>query len=119
MSLINSIEHAYAVAIGDLKKVGSALTTVVVPALQKIDASASTIEAVTGLVSPQLANIERTADAVLGLVIKAIEDGQSAVASGGVNVALDSSLVNDIKAIMPAIKTQAAPLVASVTAAKA
>jgi len=35
------------------------------PALQKLEVEAPTIEAITALVSPQLANIERVGDAVL------------------------------------------------------
>jgi len=43
-------------------------------ALKKAQAVSSTIEAVTALVSPQAANIERAGFAVLGVVINAIED---------------------------------------------
>ena len=47
---------------------------------------------------------------MLGVVIKAIGDGGQAIAAGGVNVLLDAALVADIKAIMSAVKSQAAPL---------
>jgi hypothetical protein len=41
-------------------------------------------------VSPQAANIERAGFAVLGVVIKAIEDAGAAAAANGLNVTLDA-----------------------------
>ena len=73
-------------------------------ALKKAQAVSSTIEAVTALVSPQAANIERAGFAVLGVVIKAIEDAGAAAGANGLNVTLDAQLVADIKAIAPAVK---------------
>ena len=115
MNLVSSIEHAYAIAIGDIKKAGSFVSNSVLPLLQKIHADAATIEAVTATVSPSLANIERVGDAVLGLVIKAVEDGNAAAQGGGVNITLDQQLVSDIRSIIPAVKAAAAPTVAAVT----
>ena len=60
----------------------------------------------SAVVSPQAANIERTAFAVLGTVIKAVEDSIAAGSAGGVNIQLDAAAVADIKAIIPAIKAQ-------------
>ena len=65
---------------------------------------ASTIEAVTSLVSPQAANIERVGFAVLGVVIKAIDDAGTAVTANGLNVTLDTQLIADIKSIASAVK---------------
>jgi len=107
MSLILSLEHAYATAIADLKKAGRFVLTTVLPALKEAKAAAPTIEAVTAVVSPQLANIERVGEAVLGLVIKAVEDGAAAADAGGVNVQLNAALIADIRAILPAVKAQA------------
>jgi len=59
---------------------------------------------VTALVDPQEANIERAGFAVLGVVIKAIEDAGAAAGANGLNVTLDAQLVADIKAIAPAVK---------------
>jgi hypothetical protein len=59
---------------------------------------------VTALVDPQEANIERAGFAVLGVVIKAIEDAGAAAGANGLNVTLDAQLVSDIKAIAPAVK---------------
>jgi hypothetical protein len=47
-------------------------------ALKKAQADSSTIEAVTALVSPEAANIERAGFAVLGVVIKALDDANAA-----------------------------------------
>jgi hypothetical protein len=108
MSLITTVEHAFAVAAQDTVKTAKFIENAVLPALQKASANAATVEAVTGLISPAAANIERTAFAVLGLAIKAIEDAEAAAAGGGVNVSLDAALVADLKSIAPAI-TGAAP----------
>ena len=107
MSLITTLEHAYAVAIGDLKKAGKIIEGAVLPILQAAHAEAPTIEAVTQLVSPQLANLERTGDALLGVVIKAVEDAGAAAGAGGLSVSLDAALVADIKAIIPTVKASA------------
>jgi hypothetical protein len=63
-----------------------------------------TIEAVTSLVSPQAANIERLGFAVLGVVIKAIDDAGTAAGASGLNVSLDAQLIADIKSIAEAVK---------------
>ena len=112
MGFITSIEHAYAVALGDLKKAGNFVLHTVLPALKAVDAAAPQIEAVSATISPQLANIERTGEAWLAKAIKVIEDAGSAADAGGLSVTLDQQLVSDIKAILPAVKAQAAPMVA-------
>ena len=53
-TLISSVEHALAVAASDTVKVAKFVDTQVLPVLKKAQAEASTIEAVTSLVSPQL-----------------------------------------------------------------
>jgi hypothetical protein len=113
MSLITTLDHAYATAISDMRKVGSFVKNSVLPVLQKANADASTIEAITALVSPAAANIERVADAALGVIIKAIEDAGSAAGAGGVSVSLDAALVADIKAIIPTVKAAATTQVAA------
>ena len=117
MSLILPLGHAYAVAIGDIKKVATFVETKALPVLQAAKADAPTVEAITALVCPQLANVERVGDAVLGVVIQAIEDAGAAVGAGGMSVSLDAALVADIKAILPAIKTAAKPIPPAVVAA--
>ena len=108
MSLIKSLEHAYAVAAQDIVKSAKFVEHSVLPALQKAEANASTIESITSLVSPQAANIERVGFAALGAIIKLLEDANPAVNAGGVNITLDAALVADIKSIIPTIKGQAA-----------
>jgi len=83
MSLILTLGHAYAVAIGDLKKAATFVETKALPALQAVKADAPTVEAITALVCPQLANVERVGEAVLGVVIQAIEDAGAAAGAGG------------------------------------
>src|SRR5215831_9858097 len=84
----------------------------VLPVLKKAQADAPTIEAVTALVSPQAANIERVGFAVLGVVIKAIDDAGTAAGANGLNVTLDAQLVADIKSVASAVKG-AAPVAAA------
>jgi len=115
MSLITTVDHAYAAAAKDVVSAAAFVQSKVVPALQKANAQASTIEAVTGLVSPSAANVERAAFAVLGAVIKALDAAGSAVAVGGLNVQLDAALISDVKAIAPAVKSQAAVPTATTT----
>jgi hypothetical protein len=106
MSFITSIDHAYAVAISDIKKGGRVLTGTVLPILQRLHADAPAIEQVSSAVSPNLVNIERAGDAALGKIIQLILDGDTA-AVNGLTAALGVQIVNDAKAIAPAVKAQA------------
>lgn len=117
-NLITTAEHALAAAASDLVKAGKFVEMKVLPELQKAQADAGTIEAVTSLVSPSAANVERAAFAVLGLVIKTIQDAGTAASGGGLNVTLDAQLVSDIKSIAPAVQQQAAASTAAVVAAQ-
>lgn len=114
MSLVSTFQHAYAIAISDIVKTSKFVETKVVPFLQQAQTQAATIEAVTSLVSPQAANIERVAFAVLGVVTKAVEDSIVAGKASGVNIELDEAVLADIKAILPTIKAQSAVTTASV-----
>src|ERR1700689_4022430 len=106
MSFITSIDHAYAVAISDIKKGGRVLTGTVLPILQRLHADAPAIEQVSSAVSPNLVNIERAGDAALGKIIQLILDGDTA-AVNGLTAALGVQIVSDVKAIAPAVKAQA------------
>jgi hypothetical protein len=101
-NLIQSSEHAFAIAIGDLKKTGRFITATVLPLLVKVHAAAPTIEEVSAAVDPNLVNIERIGDAVLGKVIQLITDGNTA-AVDGLTAALGIQIVTDAKAIAPAV----------------
>ena len=112
MHLLNSVEHALASAASDVVKVAKFVEQSVLPVLKKAQADAPTIEAVTALISPQAANIERVGFAVLGLVIKAIDDAGAVAGSNGLNITLDAALVADIKSIASVVKG-AAPVAAA------
>jgi hypothetical protein len=118
MSLISSLEHAYAVAATDLVKVAKFVGEKILPELQKTNANADTVEAVTALVSPQAANIERIGFALLGTVIKTIQDAEAVGNAGGINLTLDAALIADIKSIIPAVKQNAVVGSAAVTTGK-
>jgi hypothetical protein len=47
---------------------------------------------------------ERVGFAVLGIVIKAIDDAGAAAGASGLNISLDSQLITDIKSIASAVK---------------
>jgi len=110
MNLITTADHAFASAAKDMVSASKVIQTNVLPVLNKVSAQASTIEAVTGLISPVAANVERAAFAVLGVIIKAITDAGQTVGAAGLNVSLDAALVADVKSIIPAVKAQAAQL---------
>lgn len=109
MSLINTLEHAFAKAAQDIVTAAKFVSGTIVPALKKAQASETVIEAVTGTVSKEAVNVERSAFAILGVVVKAIEDAGAAGAAGGLSVTLDAALVADLKTIIPAIKGAAVP----------
>lgn len=108
--LFTNVEHVLAVAASDVVKAYHFVEDKVLPVLTKVEADQSTIEAVTGLVSPQAANIERVAFAVLGYAIQALEGADAAVEAKGLNVSLDAAFVADLKAIAPAVKQVVAKL---------
>ena len=110
MNLITTAEHAFATAAKDLVSAAKFVQSHVLPVLEKAQTQASTIEAITGLVSPAAVGVERCAFAALGVIVKAVQDGGQAVAGGGLNIQLDAALIADIKAILPALKGQAAAL---------
>ena len=118
LNLITTAEHAFAKAAQDVVSAAKFITTIVLPILKKAAVDESTVEAITGLVDPQAVNVERAAFAVLGTIIKVIEDAGTAATAGGLIVTLDAALVADIKAILPAVKGAANTTVVP-TAAKA
>ena len=115
-ALINSLEHALAVAASDVVKTAKFVETSVLPVLKQAQANQSTIESITSLVSPSAANIERAGFAVLGVVINAIDAAGSAAGANGLNVTLDAQLVADVKAIAAAVKGAMGPAVAAAPA---
>ena len=109
MSLILTLEHAYAAAVSDLKKTARTIQGPILTVLTAVHADAGTIEKITALVSPQLANLERTGDAVLGLAIKVIGDAATTVnTDGSVNLTMAAQLVADVKSIVPMVKNATA-----------
>lgn len=103
MILVTSAEHALAAAAKDAVSAAKFVEQKVLPVLVKANSDAATIESVTSLVSPDAANIERAAFAVLGVVLKAIQDAGTAAGSSGLSISLDQTVVADVKAIAPAV----------------
>jgi hypothetical protein len=73
--------------------------------IKKIEADAPEVEALTSLVFPEAAAIERTSLDVLTVVANAIHDAGDAEAAKGLNVSFDQALINDIKALIPAFES--------------
>jgi hypothetical protein len=118
-ALITSVEHALAVAAGDVVKTAKFVETSVLPVLKSAQANESTIESITSLVSPQAANIERAGFAVLGVVVNAIDAAGAAAGANCLNVSLDARLVADVKAIAGAVKGAVPAVMAPVVATRA
>jgi len=114
MNLITTFEHAYAVAAQDLSKAFRWVESKALPALQKVQASAAAVEAVTAAVDPAAVNIERMAYAALGCVIHALDDAGNVTAATLVSSV--QAIAADFKAIAPAVKAAAAPAVSSIPA---
>ncbi len=108
MTFILTAEHALASAAKEIVATARFVCHDVVPALKKLQADETFIESVTALVDPHAVGIERAAFAVLGLVVKALQDAGSVSAAGGVNITLDAQMIADLRAIAPAIKAAAA-----------
>lgn len=111
MSFISTLEHAFAVAAQKIVADAKMITEKVLPVLKRLDSAEQTVEAITGLVDPNAVNIERAAFALLGCIIKTIEDASEAATAGGLNITLDAALIADIKAIIPAVKSVAPSVV--------
>lgn len=103
-NLITTVEHVYAKAAQDVVSAAKYVTDKILPILKKASANESMVEEITALVDPAAVNVERAAFAVLGVVIKGIEDAGTAATAGFVNVSFDAALVADVKAIIPAVK---------------
>ena len=104
MSLISKLETDWQKAVSFFISTGKTLVYDVVPALQKVEAAAGTVEAVTNLISPELGKVETAGFALLGAAIQAIIDAEQTGQAGLVNISLDAATVSDIKGLMPAIK---------------
>jgi hypothetical protein len=100
----SSIGHLFATVAHDIVKGLKTIEHV----LANVQASAPQIEAITAIVDPKAADIERAAFAVLGTVAHAVDSADAATSANGLNVALDAEFVAAVKAILPAIKAASA-----------
>lgn len=100
----SSIEHAIASVCADVVKAAKA----VAHALSKVADHEKEVEDLTAAIYPAAVPIERAAFAVLGVVLKAVNDADGAASAGGTNVQLDAQLVKDLRELLPAVKAQAA-----------
>lgn len=102
----SSVGHFFASAFHDVQVVAKAVNA----ELAKVGGSEATVEALTSLVSPEAAVVERLAFAALGEVAAIAQDANVAAGASGVNVTLDAQLIADVKALIakfPSIIAQA------------
>ena len=111
-NFVNSLKHGLAVVVHDAVKVKNAITQSVLPAIQKLEKSESTVEAITALIDPNAVNAERVAYALLGHVGEVLTAANAAADANGTNIALDAALVADIKAVLAPFHAKAQALVA-------
>jgi hypothetical protein len=72
--------------------------------IKKIEADTPEVEALTSLVCPGAAAVEHTALNVLTVVANAIHDVKDVATAKGLNVNFDQALINDVKALIPALE---------------
>ena len=104
MSVFTTVAHdmvsgAKALKSEILKVIGEAPVVI-----KKIEANAPEIESLTSLVFPGAAAIEQASLNVLTVVANAIHDAGDAASAKGLNVNFDQTLINDIKALIPAFE---------------
>jgi hypothetical protein len=75
-----------------------------------VEKDAPEVAALVELAYPGAAAIEQTALAALEVIATAVEDAGAAAGANGLTVSLDQTLVNDVTAILPALKAFAAKL---------
>ena len=109
---LTSIKNDFGHAAQDLVKVGKAIKSAISRAAAEmptlvadLQKAAPTIEGLTALAAPQFTAVEQLAFNAFGVVANAVEAAGPAAASNGVSISLDSALIADIKAILPAIKS--------------
>jgi hypothetical protein len=109
--------HFFATVAADIVKGARAAASVMIKA-EKAEPEA---EALTALFFPKAVELERGAFALLGVAAQAVSDAGNAAEANGVNVALDSQLVADVKVLVSAIEqyAQAAGIVKPAGSAKA
>lgn len=96
-----SVGHFFAAGFHDVQVVAKAVDAEIL----KIGAAAPTVEALTSLVSPQAAAVERLAFAALGEIAGIAQSTTVVAGASGVNVSLDATLIADVKALVSQFPT--------------
>jgi hypothetical protein len=98
-----NVAHFFATVAGDIVKGSRAVASV----LSKVQGSEAAVEGISSVVYPEAVPIERGAFALLGLAAHAVSEAGDAASASGLNLQLDSQMVSDIKAIIPALEQYA------------
>lgn len=109
--LVSSFGHAFAIVAQDAVKAKNFIVHTLLPVVQKIEKAEPTIEAITAMIDPAAVNVERVAFAVLGKIAEAVHSADAAATAGGLNIALDSAAIADVKAVLAAFKAKALTMV--------
>jgi hypothetical protein len=123
---LQSVKNAFGHAAQDIVKVGKAIKSAVAAAAAEAPAlvadlqkAAPTIEGLTALAAPEFVAVEQLAFNAFGVIANAVEAAGPAAASNGLSISLDQTLINDVKAILPAVKSFMAKNATSAPAAAA
>lgn len=97
---IESLEHAYAVALNDIVKAARAVAN----AVSTLIKAEPEVEALSAVIYPQAVPIERAAFAALGVLAKVAAEIGAIDTGKDVSVQISGQLLADIKALLPAVK---------------
>ena len=114
MIVITTVEHALAAGIHDLKVGAAATKMVVAKVLSVVEKDAPVVEAITTLVDPRIATLERVGEALLGQILPQVETAAGDLATEATTPSV--TLTQELYAELKALVTQLGP---EITAAKA
>lgn len=75
--------------------------------LRKLQKAEPEIELLTGLIFPQVVELERGAFALLGRTAQTVSEAGDVASANGVNIVLDAQFVADLKGLIQAIEQYA------------
>lgn len=105
---IKTFEHAVAVVASDIVKVAKKISSVI-PIVQGTE---TTVETITSVIDPLAVPLERAAYASLGILAKVVNDiptltsANTTAPTQATTITLDVEFINELKALLPALKAQ-------------
>lgn len=102
----SSLGHAFAYCAQKIVQGAKVIESV----LAKVAATEPVVEQITSMIDPSAVILERAAYALLGMALHAVHDAGEAASAQGLNISLDVQTVQDLKALLPAVKAQVGTL---------